>query len=111
MKSLFCENCEKLISIFENINEKIYGKCPCGFKKEIHNLGVSEKINREERISNEIVKEEETPGFPHTCKKCGCEECDIYDLGCAYSDESNIYLYKCKKCKFVERQADGNSNL
>ena len=53
---------------------------------------------------------ESSVGFPNTCKKCGHEGADVADLGAAYSDEANIYLFKCKKCGFTERQADGSSN-
>jgi len=31
-------------------------------------------------------------------------------LGASYSDEADVYLFQCKKCGFVERQADGSGN-
>lgn len=53
----------------------------------------------------------ESKGFPHVCKKCGHEECDLTDLGPQLSDEASIYLYKCRKCGHVERQSDGTGNV
>ena len=57
-----------------------------------------------------VAKETETMDFPHTCKKCGYEQCDVESISARYADESDIYLYRCKKCKYVERQADGSGN-
>ena len=65
---------------------------------------------KEQRGSGIITEEPLSGGFPHICKKCGYGECDVVDLNPPYSDESNIYLYRCKKCFFVERQADGTGN-
>ena len=35
-------------------------------------------------------------GETHKCKKCGCEESEVVDLGAGVADEANIYLFKCK---------------
>ena len=35
----------------------------------------------------------------------------VKDLGTSYSDESNVYLFKCTKCGHIDRQADGCSNM
>ena len=78
--------------------------------KIMPSLVTSEKLVEKEQIGGGVLNEMEQPGFPHICKKCGYDECDITDLGCFYADESNVYLYKCKKCGYTERQADGSSN-
>lgn len=110
MNKIFCELCGNLLAI-KNENEKYIGKCSCGFTKEIESgISFSDKSQKKNEIAGGIFVKADTIGFPHKCKKCNHEQCDIWDLGAQYSDESNIYLYKCKKCGFVERQADGSSN-
>jgi len=104
---MFCKSCGKILPLKEDDKAKV---CSCGFANEVSDVSFSQKGERKEKIGTGIYKETKEPGFPHTCKKCGHEECDISDLGVFYGDESNIYLYKCQKCGYVERQADGNSN-
>ncbi len=102
----FCNHCGKPL--------KIKGKiaiCNCGFIKEISPVYPSEKINKpQERGKGVFEKKDKDKGFPHTCKKCGHEFADVVDLGASYSDEANVYLFKCKKCENVERDAYGTSN-
>ncbi|MBM3233019.1 hypothetical protein FJZ18_02540 [Candidatus Pacearchaeota archaeon] len=105
----FCQQCGKMLELIM-INEVNIGKCDCGFSRELPEIKLNNsKINTE--LGQGIYQEDiSTNGFPHICKKCGYGECDVADLNPPYSDESNIYLYRCKKCKFVERQADGTGN-
>ena len=71
----------------------------------------TEKTRKKEEKANGVFSAEETAeGFPHKCEKCGHGEADVHDLGAPYSDESNVYLFKCKKCGYVKRQADGSGN-
>ena len=105
----FCDICGKIL-IVKKIDKKSTGVCSCGFMKEIEKeIAFPEKIKGNE-LGKGASKEQESPGYPHECEKCGYNECDVVDLGAPYGDESNIYLYRCKKCKYVERQADGSSN-
>ena len=86
----------------------------CGFEKQIQPEQIhifSEKIQKRE--VGQGIHSEDTPmkpGFKRKCKKCGYEECDIYSIGAPYGDESDIVFYKCKKCKHIERYAQGSSN-
>lgn len=108
----FCELCGKILEIKAE-SDKIIAYCSCGFIKEVESGQISsEKIIKKDNIGEDIVVESNKieKGFPHICKKCGYDECDVLDVGAPYSDESNIILYKCKKCKYVERQADGTGN-
>ena len=102
----FCPNCGKILNVENEI-----GKCRCGYNQKIEkDFSNSEKIFKTE-IGNGIIDEKNSAGFPHKCKKCGCEESEVVDLGAGVADEANIYLFKCKKCSNVERQADGSCNL
>ena len=76
----------------------------------MENLNFTEKTKKTQKGDGIFEQEENKEGFPHTCKKCGHSESEVHDLGAQYSDESNIYLFKCMKCGFVERQADGSGN-
>lgn len=85
--------------------------CSCGHTNQIRRvLKAGEKVARKEEVGSGIAVPEETAGFPHTCKKCGHGLCDPTQINAPYSDESDIYLYRCLKCGFVERQADGTGN-
>lgn len=109
-ETLFCEKCGKILDIVRS-RGKIFGLCGCGFASEVKGVEFSEKIPKKEEIGEGVISEEDdSQGFPHICKKCGHDLCEFVDLGIHYGDESDIYLYKCKKCKHVERQADGSGN-
>lgn len=106
----FCPQCGKLLSL-EIEGKEAFGKCTCGFRKEIKDISFPEKGVREEEKGEGAAKDIEMSGWPHVCEKCGYGECDITEYGPFYSDESSIILYKCKKCGYTERQADGSSNM
>ena len=112
-KNIFCDECGNILDV-KLVDRKKFGFCSCGFVKEVSSEVISDEKEPERvKIGEGIINEnssEKLSGFPHTCKKCGCEESEVYDLGASYSDESNKYLFKCKKCGFVERQADGSGN-
>jgi len=99
----FCINCGRPVEL--NKNEV---KCSCGFTKIVGSkISFSEKIKKPEEKGEGIFISEkfEEKGFPHICKKCRYEYADVVDLGSFYSDESNIRLFRCKKCDYVSRDA------
>lgn len=108
----FCPDCGRVLSLREREWDFLMiGSCRCGFFKEMERGSLpSEKMISSEKGQGVLEKENETEGFPHTCIKCGCEEADVSDLGASYSDESNIYLFRCRKCGYVGRDADGSGN-
>jgi|SRR3989344_2060816 len=110
-ENIFCDSCGSILNVKNMGNQKI-AFCSCGFIKKIHKDIIGTEIETEQKEIGEgiIIAKETKRGFPHKCKKCGFSYCEIYDLGASYSDEANIYLYQCKECGFVERQADGSSN-
>lgn len=106
----FCKKCGSILEV-RHVLDRLYGICKCGNTQELHNtFSFGQKVHHAPALGKGVVREAVEKGFPHECKKCGFDECEIIDLGCAYADESNIYLYKCKKCNHVERQADGTGN-
>ena len=109
-KIKFCDVCGEILKPIKLETSEVVGICEQGHIDSSFNLEFSQELKMVEKGEGVINEEEETLGFPHTCKKCGHEECDVTDLGAFYGDESNIYLYKCRKCKYTERQADGSGN-
>lgn len=104
----FCQNCGKPLKI-----ENEMAECDCGFSKRIKSLSFNEKVEEKTKKGEGVFDGEEfksKKGFPHICKKCGHEFAEIIDLGAFYSDEANVYLFKCNKCENVEREAYGSSN-
>lgn len=108
-KIKFCDICGEMLRPLRLETSELVGICKCGYI----DMGFSLEISQQQKIiavGKGISSEYNSPGFPHICKKCGHGECDITSIGAPYADESDIYLYKCKKCKFTERQADGSGN-
>ena len=104
----FCKKCGKPLKI-----DKGLIKCSCGFNRiSDSKISSTEKIKKPEKKGKGIFdkRELEEKGFSHTCKTCGYKYSDVVDLGAPYSDESNVYLFKCKKCGYVERDAYGSGN-
>lgn len=109
MKNLFCDNCNRIMKIDEKEGKKFL-KCSCGFTKQAE-ISSSETAKKQEEVGKGIPDEKRKPaGFPHTCPKCSHGGCEVIDLGAPYSDESNVFLYICDNCGYVDRQADGCSN-
>ena|SRR3989338_5141792 len=106
----FCKNCGKVLFI-EIENEKKIGRCSCGYMQET-DITSSEKIKEKAKKGEGTIehKNDIKEGFPHICKKCDHKEADVHEIKTGYSDEADIYLFKCKKCGHAERQADGCSN-
>lgn len=108
----FCKGCGRMLKI-ASASENPIIICDCGFVNENKGLTVSQKMQKKEKVGKGVVRENKKKnlsGFPNTCKKCNHKYCEIFDMGVQYGDESGVILYKCKKCGFVERQADGPSN-
>lgn len=104
MSLKFCPNCNKLITK--------QGNCTCGHEIKEFSLHITEPQKQKEEKGKEILIEQKpTSGFPHICQKCGHTEAEVIDVGVAVSDEAGIYLFKCLKCSYVERQADGSCNM
>ena len=109
MQNLFCEHCNRIMKIIEE-NEKKILLCSCGFTKPAE-ISFSEKSKKKEEVGEQISDGKKKKGeFPHICPKCKHEGCEVVDLGAQYSDESNVFLYVCDECGYVDRQADGSSN-
>ena len=39
----------------------------------------------------------------HICKKCGFNQAELIEMSCSYSDEDNVYKFKCGRCGCVEQ--------
>lgn len=102
----FCKKCGKPLIMVDNT-----ARCHCGYTEKATTISAIQKILKQEEKGQGIAeKNKSEKGFPYTCKKCGHEFADVVDLGVFYSDESSVYLFKCKKCGNTERDAYGSSN-
>jgi DNA-directed RNA polymerase subunit M/transcription elongation factor TFIIS len=108
-KDLFCDDCGKIMNIVKT-GDKQFLICFCGFAEELNSDVKTSETHKITLVGEGVAKKQKSKGFPHKCKKCGYNGCDVYDLGAPYSDESNVYLFQCRKCGYVERQADGSGN-
>lgn len=110
-KEMFCSVCGKILSIKKDEGGKNVGVCSCGFAKEIDSgFSFSQSIKKDKEKGKGILVETESRGFSNVCKNCGHGECEVHEMLPSYSDESDVVLYRCKKCKVVHRQHDGTGN-
>lgn len=112
MAMRFCPRCGKMMIMQDDYGLNVC-RCDCGYYTyDAVDTTASEKQAKVAEVGKGVAKDSdfETEGFPHKCKKCGHENADVVDLGAPYSDEANIYLFRCKKCKHIERQHDGTGN-
>ena len=89
-------------------------QCNCGYFEKVekeHETMFEEKMPKPiERGKGAVENKHDLSGFPHTCRKCGHGEAEAIELGVFYGDEAGVYLFKCKKCGYSERQSDGTGN-
>ena len=113
-KLKFCDSCGKPLMV-EKTKQGIIGVCSCGFKsEEIFEISSFEETIKVEEKGEGIIehsKEIIENTFPHICRKCGHNGAEVIDVGVKVSDEAGIYLFRCAKCSFTERQADGSCNM
>lgn len=107
----FCPICKRILSL-KTENDKIIGLCSCGFKRtDLTQLSFTEEIRKKEQVGKEVAEDiKDLSGFPHKCRKCDHDSADVRDLGIFFGDEAGVYLFKCKKCGYTERQSDGTGN-
>lgn len=104
MSLIFCPVCNKLLQIkSENGNNIAF--CTCGFKRFSGvELEASEKTHSNLRQQG-VATDNNSEGITHICKKCGNDKAEIIDLGERMNNESSVYIFKCLKCGYSERQS------
>lgn len=109
MNGMFCEKCGKIFALLHE-NEKIFGLCRCGFRKEIKDISHTQEIKQKEKIGEGSIRDEnQLASYPHKCRKCGHIGAQVIEMGVWFSDESGVIRYKCGKCGAVEQEKDSNS--
>lgn len=109
MEIPLCPKCGKLLQA----KDKGCAVCSCGYESDKPiEISHSTKIKLSKKVGKGVLKTNEdiNMGFPNKCSKCGHGKASVANLGPQYSDESDVALYKCKKCGHVERKTDGNSS-
>lgn len=102
---MFCKTCGSLLVPEKNLYAS-WMKCSQGHAQPT--------LNQEEntlKLKNEIrgKRVEVMDGknilavHDHLCKKCGYDQAELIEMSCSYSDEDNVYRYKCGKCGCVEQ--------
>jgi DNA-directed RNA polymerase subunit M/transcription elongation factor TFIIS len=108
----FCPRCGRPLIFDEEIDD-LFCICKCGNKVIIRKYLEASEIQEEKQLRGEGFVEDVlvNADFPHVCRKCNHDKAQAIDIGASVSDEANIILYKCAKCGYVERQADGTCNM
>lgn len=103
---MFCKTCGKLLIP----KQTEYGKwlsCPNGHTQPELNQESTEIASSNVEIGKkvEVASDENILAVhDHKCKKCGYDKAQLMEMLANYSDEDNIYRYKCGKCGFVEQE-------
>ena len=106
---MFCKTCGSLLVL----QKTPYGKwlhCPNN-----HSQPKLQEFNQQEHLlntkNNQPAKRIAVSDgknilavHQHVCKKCGYGLAELIEISCSYTDEDNIYQYKCGKCGAVEQQ-------
>lgn len=102
---MFCKTCGKLL-----LPKKTeYGKwlsCPAGHPQpELNQDSRDLKLkNVDEGKKIEVASDENRLAvYDHQCRRCGYGKAQLMEMSANYTDEDNIYRYKCGKCGFVEQ--------
>lgn len=102
---MFCKTCGKLL-----IPKRTpYGKwlsCSDGHTQpELVQESKDLKLKNVDEMKKIEVVSDENPlaVYDHKCKKCGYDKAQLIEMLANYSDEDNIYRYKCGKCGAIEQ--------
>lgn len=105
----FCPMCRALLTQKE-IRGKMIGVCNCGFMRTcgINITGEDNNNEKNKLTGSGVVGESDGKGegFSRICEKCGFDKCECFQIT---SNESEVTIFKCLKCKHSVRQAQGSS--
>ena len=99
----FCPKCGSVL-IPHKTKDKVVVKCKCGYKGEIENAVITEKIEKQKEI--EVIEEEKTthPVVDAECPKCGNDKAEFWTRQMRAADEAETRFFKCTKCGHTWRE-------
>ena len=105
----FCPMCRALL-IQKEVKGRIIGVCSCGFMRTggINILGEDNNVERGKLTGSGVANESDSKGegFSRICDKCGFDKAEAFSIT---SNESEVTIFKCLKCGYSVRQAQGSS--
>ncbi len=102
---MFCKTCGQLLVL----RKTEYGKwlsCPHSHPQpELNQASTELRLKNIDEMKKVEVVSDDNPlaVYDHQCRKCGHGKAQLIEMLANYSDEDNIYWYKCGKCRYVER--------
>lgn len=103
---MFCKTCGTLLVPEKNEYGK-WMRCPNGHPQpELQTSAETISVKNHHQGRRIEVMDEKNILAVHDfiCPKCGYDKAELIEMSCNYSDEDNIFLMKCGKCKHVEMQ-------
>lgn len=102
----FCPMCRGLLQLKKE-GEKTIGVCSCGFKRTSGIIISGEDNSAKHAIVGEgVASNDFSSAFDRICRKCGHEKCEVTEMA---ANEAAIFIYRCLKCGFSERETQGSS--
>ena len=104
MSLKFCPKCGDLL-IPEKKDKDFVATCgKCGFSRKVKPLKEKESMEPKKKLGEGIIKNENPwANYHNKCPKCGYGKAQVIDMGIFYSDEDNLIMLKCGKCRYSER--------
>jgi DNA-directed RNA polymerase subunit M/transcription elongation factor TFIIS len=100
----------RAILVEKEVKGRVIGVCSCGFMRTggISISGEDENKERNNLSAGNAVDEStnKIEGFSRVCEKCGFDKCEAFSIT---SNESEVTIFRCLKCKHSIRQAQGSS--
>lgn len=101
---MFCPKCGSVLLPHKS-KDKVIVKCKCGYKGEIENAVITEKVEKQKEI--EVVEERTThPVVEAECPKCGNDKAEYWTSQTRAADEAETRFFKCTKCRHTWREYD-----
>lgn len=99
----FCQKCGSLM-IPHKTKDKVIIKCKCGYKCELENAVIIEKVEKKKEI--EVIEENSTkhPIVDAECPKCGHDKAEHWTRQTRSADEPETRFFKCEKCGHTWRE-------
>ncbi len=105
----FCPVCKNLLQL-RTEGDKNIGFCSCGFVRTSGIILEADDNSNKlvEKGSGSVDEKQNTLGVERICKKCGYNQAEASEIA---ANEANIFIFKCLKCGFTDRETQGSSKF
>jgi transcription factor S len=100
---IFCPKCGSIL-LPQKGKDNMLVKCKCGYKSEMENIVITEKIDEAKKIDVVDVEEQMHPIVDAECPKCSHDKAEFWTRQTRSADEAETRFFKCVKCSHIWRE-------